>query len=585
MKKILIDQIRIDGFRGLTNFTTSLSETTVFTGMNNVGKTSILKAIQMVFGNHSFLTSEDFHIEGNSRTSKIFIDVRIVPVDENGLRLEEFDDDWAIVLKSDLIERDSDERSYVGVRTTFTNNEQSRTFFKEVRKLNVWEQDGIDWKQLRADKRCSLPLEQMPFFYIDAQRDILEDVKSRNSYIGRMLSKVSDNYSKEEVDEIESMISSLNERAIANSQILTSIQDALSGLDSTMDNEDSTVKILPFAKKLRDLNKSLSIQYGTNEDSFTMDYHGMGTRSWSSLLTFKAFLKLMSDSVIEGEVYCPIIAIEEPESHLHPNAQKQLFNQMKEISGIKIISTHSPYVAASADLSEIRGLYKKETNTVAGRFNSGGLHEDDVRNIQRQVIYSHGELLFSKAIVLFEGETESQALPILAEKSFRMPCANCGINFVGVGGYGSYAPYIRFAEAFNIPWFIFSDGENDAIKGVSGALKKAMGDENIDIANQNNIFIIPNGKNYEQYITTELDYLHEFRGIWIKGITETHPKAIEAKKKDIETYDATIFCEKATSHKTRYATPMAMAIAESDKGLPPLISQLFEKIKSTLYSI
>ena len=55
MQKILIDEIRIDGFRGLKDFKMSLSETTVLTGMNNVGKTSVLKALQLLFGNSSFL--------------------------------------------------------------------------------------------------------------------------------------------------------------------------------------------------------------------------------------------------------------------------------------------------------------------------------------------------------------------------------------------------------------------------------------------------------------------------------------------------------------------------------------------------
>ena len=56
MSNILIDKIRIDGFRGLKNFEMSLNETTVLTGMNNAGKTSVLKALQIVFGNFSFVS-------------------------------------------------------------------------------------------------------------------------------------------------------------------------------------------------------------------------------------------------------------------------------------------------------------------------------------------------------------------------------------------------------------------------------------------------------------------------------------------------------------------------------------------------
>lgn len=96
MSNILIDKIRIDGFRGLKNFEMSLSETSVLTGMNNAGKTSVLKALQILFGNYSFLSTEDLHIENNVRSEKIIVDVCLVSVDDDGRRIEDFSDDWDI---------------------------------------------------------------------------------------------------------------------------------------------------------------------------------------------------------------------------------------------------------------------------------------------------------------------------------------------------------------------------------------------------------------------------------------------------------------------------------------------------------
>ena len=105
------------------------------------------------------------------------------------------------------------------------------------------------------------------------------------------------------------------------------------------------IEITPFTKKVRDLNKGLTIYYTDNHDSFSMEYHGMGTRSWSSLLTLKSFITLLSKNAEkEKSVFFPVLAIEEPEAHLHPNAQKKLFRQIDAIAGQKIISTHSPYI-------------------------------------------------------------------------------------------------------------------------------------------------------------------------------------------------------------------------------------------------
>lgn len=586
MSNILIDKIRIDGFRGLKNFEISLSKTSVLTGMNNAGKTSVLKALQIVFGNYSFLSTEDLHIEDNVRSERIIVDVHLVFVDDNGGRIEDFSEDWDIVLKAANIEHDLEGNAYVAFRSVFTPSATQSNFTRETKKLVAWEQDGIDWRDLQTTTKFQIPTEQLPFFYIEAQRDILEDVKQRNSFLGRMLGNVAEHYSREQVEQIETMIATLNQQAIESSDILTNIQTALSGLDSTMDKHDSKVSIQPFAKKLRDLNKSLSIQYGTENDSFTMDYHGMGTRSWSSLLTFKAFLQLLIKSLNEGEVCSPIIAIEEPESHLHPNAQRQLYSQLVEMSGQKVISTHSPYIAACAELSEIKCLHKDGFNTSVGIFNSEGLRQDDIRNVKRQVVLSHGELLFSKAIVLFEGETESQALPILAEKAFGMPAFNCGVNFVGVGGYGFYAPFVRFAEAYNIPWFIFSDGEPKAIEGVSAAIKKARRDDSLEIDSMNNVFIIPDGNAWEGYITS-LNYLDEFKTYHKQHIakTETDHRAIAGKQRTVDSLTAADYKKKAEENKTTWASIMAFAIAESTKPLPPLVDRLFKKVKEELTNV
>jgi len=59
---ILIKIVRIAGFRGLNNIEVELEQTTVLTGMNNSGKTSFLKALQLALGNRLFLSQDDFYI-------------------------------------------------------------------------------------------------------------------------------------------------------------------------------------------------------------------------------------------------------------------------------------------------------------------------------------------------------------------------------------------------------------------------------------------------------------------------------------------------------------------------------------------
>ena len=74
---ILIKTVRIAGFRGLENIEVVLEQTTILTGMNNTGKTSFLKALQLALGNRQFVSQDDFFIQGSSVSEKIIIDLLV----------------------------------------------------------------------------------------------------------------------------------------------------------------------------------------------------------------------------------------------------------------------------------------------------------------------------------------------------------------------------------------------------------------------------------------------------------------------------------------------------------------------------
>src|SRR5699024_8823002 len=296
----------------------------------------------------------------------------------------------------------------------------------------------------------------------------LEDLKSKTSFLGKILSSI--NYNDDDKETIENLIKELNKETIERSDVLINLHDILEELDTAMDNPNNTVDITPFTKKLRDLNKGVKINYS----EFSMEYHGMGTRSWSSLLILKAFILQNMNLAHSSKVaYYPIIAIEEPESHLHPNAQKKLYSQINDIVGQKIVATHSSYIAGSAQLNEIRSICKVKNETSIGKFDETDLSDEDIRKIYRQVIISRGELFFSKLVILSEGETEEQALSITIERHFDKSSIELGVDFIGVGGSGNYLPFIRFFEDFNIPYLIFSDNEAEARTNVKDQIDKS----------------------------------------------------------------------------------------------------------------
>ena len=602
MQKILIDEIRIDGFRGLKDFKMSLSETTVLTGMNNVGKTSVLKALQLLFGNSSFLSTEDLHIDKNGKSNCIIVDAKIVAIDNAGKRIPNFSDVWEIAFGADNIKMDAEEHAYVPLRVKYTFQTLQNSFNRDMQILNEWDSAGIAWQDLKG-KKSTVKGDYFQFHYLDAKRDIQDDLKARTSYLGKMLGDVVSNYDPKDVAELE-----LNAEAIEKSDVLKNIQESLKGIDATMDSSGK-VYVSPFAKKLRDLNKSLTIHYGTEDSSFTMDYHGMGTRSWSSMLSFRAFVKQMCDSKNpEDEAFLPIIAIEEPEAHLHPNAQKQLYKQMNEMPGIKIISTHSPYVAACAELSELRGMYKAAEKTICGSLPVAELIPEEQRKIRQAVLTSNGELLFAKGIVLGEGETEVQALPIFCQQHWGLTPVESGLSFVDAKGCGNYYPFVVLADAFKIPWYIFSDGEAKAQKELKKLLERIY-NEDKELAEQKNIFLIPDEKDFEGMLLDD-GYKDEIEkaieqlkgeGYIDKFIRENNhkPKKREKTSKVCESCHQNIFVDieriydnedgRLTAlddimekNKAQLGPVLANCIIESGKTLPPLVVKLFDGIKKDI---
>ena len=266
---ILFQDVRICGFRGLQNIEISLNQTTVLTGMNNTGKTSFLKAMQIALGNRQFISQDDFFISERSNSNIILVDLRIIPVDGEGNRSSDFDEDWEILFTEDRIKTDFEGNSFIPLRTIVTFDETLNSYRTRQVILSEWplfvKEDGSFWYQVEDGHERNFNYDGIPFFYMDAQRDILEDMKLKSSYLGKMISKIE--YSQEDIKEIEDQIKALNDKAVSSSSILSNLKRILRELDAAMDTSSEGVEITPFTKKIRDLNKGLSIYYTDHKDS------------------------------------------------------------------------------------------------------------------------------------------------------------------------------------------------------------------------------------------------------------------------------------------------------------------------------
>ena len=544
---IQIDIVRICGFRGISNIEIALPRVTVLLGQNNAGKTSVIKALQLAIGDYSrYLSDEDFHIsEEGKHQEAITVDIRLIPLADKA-RASEFSEEWQQEL-GPKIQAEADGKQYVAIRTTAKPDRVKGGYIIERYEMESWPA-YTGWEKVNFRKKLGKRLESVPFIPIDAQRDIHTELKEKSSFVGRVLSSVE--YDDADVAELERMVAEVNKEAIEKSEPLKRLKTHLDNLNQSFEGSGQT-ELTPFPKKIRDLSKRFSVNFGeSDKSSFSMEYHGMGTRSWASMLTVKAFTELLAKNhEEEAEPFFPIMAAEEPEAHLHPNAQRTLYRQLIDVPGQVIISTHSPYIAGLAELHEIKYLNKPENSVQVYQLRTE-FEDDDLRKLKREVVHSRGELLFSKAIVLSEGETEEQALPELFESYTGKHPFSLGINFVGVNGSGAkYRPFLILASDLNIPVFIFSDGEAQTVKELKKNYEKVFGATDIEKAP--NITIL-DGTDFEGYLLSQgyQDLIektiqqvagNDAIGKWIEKREDTSLKRVKTDKPNCITCKQPIF--------------------------------------------
>ncbi|MGB7533169.1 MAG: AAA family ATPase [Halobacteriota archaeon] len=586
---IQIIEVRIRNFRSLKEVNVSLDWLTVLIGENNSGKTSFLDALFAAIGaGKRVISVEDVFlapIENKvPENREITIDLLIRPTDDNGNIIDTFPEgSYWVALWGNGVSQDDNDNDFAAIRTRMKWDSTRGEYITKRKFLVDWQDDPNNWHLAKINETAGLvtaaKIEPLALYLLDAKRDIKDELQSRSSFWHKLVSNPG--LTDAQIKALEKALTKLNDEIISGSDVLVHVQEHLNDLYKTIGGDKDSVSITPIPRYLRDLSKGMDVNFATKgAQTFPLARHGMGTRSLAAVLTFRAYTTWRQKNAKDDKMH-PMLALEEPEAHLHPQAQRALFKQLEEIPGQRIISTHSPYIAGQAKVAQFRHFRKDGANTVVTQMDTASLAPEDLLKIDRMVMNTRGELLYARALVFFEGEqTEDQALPIFAEKYWGQHPNALGITMIGVGGKDAYRPFLRLANSFRIPWYIFSDGETDAVAAVHNALA-AIG----ELTNSPGLFVIPGGKNFEKYITTD-----EYKDILINMIISVcskndHHK--EALKKEWAGKDNPLedICEELSNNKTKYGKPIAEAItgmAQENLRFPVLIQSLFEKMSDDL---
>jgi putative ATP-dependent endonuclease of OLD family len=138
----------------------------------------------------------------------------------------------------------------------------------------------------------------------------------------------------------------------------------------------------------------------------------------------------------------PLLLIEEPEAHLHPQRQLRLMAFLQEQAGkvradgqqIQIlVTTHSPNFASYIRLENLAMLQGGRAFPMGPEHTQ--LNASDYRFLERFLDVTKANLFFARAVMIVEGDSETILLPVIARLLGR-DFQHYGVSLVNVGGVG-----------------------------------------------------------------------------------------------------------------------------------------------------
>ena len=302
-----------------------------------------------------------------------------------------------------------------------------------------------------------LPSSQYSFLRImlqDVCEEIENDSEKKRKYT-ELIQKLMDFLSTEHFQEIEQSIKDN-----------TKSQLGIHKDDTSIDVCFNTFSPLTFFN-------NLDIIFKENDFTISAKELGQGIQNAVVLSIMQTYEKMKKNGAI--------ILIEEPESFLHPQKQKYLYETFEKISETNqlIYSTHSPYFVALPNFYQVIRLIKENSETKVKN-----IHSEQWKKIAKELWKQSEELkilkdfdtetrefFFSQAAIIVEGDTERLSLPVYANRlKFNFNAAD--VSIVNARGKKNLYKFILIAQTLNIKTVAFYDTDASDFKNQPEEEKK-----------------------------------------------------------------------------------------------------------------
>ena len=278
--------------------------------------------------------------------------------------------------------------------------------------------------------------------FIDALRDVDAELRKPRNPLRRVFDVIRADVCKESKEDIVKKIQELNGIISSIPQVSSigeKVNGKLSEIAGLVYSPDITIESR-LKEDVDSLAKYLSVAPSGRED---LDLLGLG-----HLNILYIALKLVEFDYSRNHEILNIMIIEEPEAHIHTHIQKTLFDNLKvakEYTQV-IMTTHSTQLSEVSDIRKVNVLKISDRETVVMRPTAGldkfGEENLELKDLslseclERYLDAKRSVLLFSKGVILVEGDGEEILLPALVKNIFGISLDELGIGLINVGSVG-----------------------------------------------------------------------------------------------------------------------------------------------------